>query len=92
VSAFAQPALYTFGNLGRNTLYGPGRWNWDTSLLKNIPLSESVRLVFHADALNVFNHPQFGQPASTIGSGQPGRITSIVGNPRLLQLALRLEF
>ena len=92
VSAFAQPALYTFGNLGRNTLYGPGRWNWDMSLLKNIPLSESVRLAFHADALNVFNHPQFGQPASTIGSGQPGRITSIVGNPRLLQLALRLEF
>ena len=32
------------------------------------------------------------KPAATIGSGQPGRITSIVGNPRLLQLVLRVEF
>ncbi len=91
-TAFAQPAIYTFGNLGRNTLYGPGRWNWDMALLKDIPLREALKLEFRVDALNVFNHPQFGQPASTIGSGQPGRITSIVGNPRWLQLVLRLEF
>jgi len=91
-TAFAQPAIYTFGNFGRNTLYGPGRWNWDMALRKDIPLREPLKLEFRVDALNVFNHPQFGQPASTIGSGQPGRITSIVGNPRLLQLVLRLEF
>jgi hypothetical protein len=92
ITAFAQPAIYTFGNLGRNTLFGPGRWNWDMSLLKDFPIKEPVVVQFRADAFNVFNHPQFGQPASTIGTGQPGRITSIVGNPRLLQLALRVQF
>jgi len=92
ITAFAQPAIYTFGNLGRNTLYGPGRWNYDMSLLKDFPIREALKLQFRADAFNVFNHPQFGQPASTIGTGQPGRITSLVGNPRLMQLALRVEF
>jgi len=38
------------------------------------------------------NHPQFGQPNGTIGNSAVGTITSIVGNPRQLQLALRLAF
>jgi len=54
----------------QGSLYGPGRWNWDMALLKDIPLRESLKLEFRADALDVFNHPQFGQPAATIGTGR----------------------
>jgi len=92
VTAFAAPQIYTFGNLGRNTLYGPGRWNFDMSLFKDFPLRESIIVQFRAEAFNIFNHPQFGQPNATIGTSPAGTITSIVGNPRQLQLALRLQF
>jgi hypothetical protein len=92
ITAFAPPPIYTFGNLGRNTLYGPGRWNVDMSLFKDIPVREPLTLQFRAEAFNTFNHPQFGQPNSTIGVSTAGTITSIVGNPRQMQLALRLQF
>ncbi len=92
IDAFATPAIFTFGNLGRNTLYGPGRWNYDMSLSKDFPVREGLTVQFRTEAFNVFNHPQFGQPAATIGAGGVGTITSVIGNPRQLQLALRVQF
>jgi len=47
---------------------------------------------FRAESFNIFNHPQFGQPNATIGNGAVGTITSVVGNPRQMQVALRLAF
>jgi hypothetical protein len=91
-SAFATPAPYTYGNAGRNILYGPGRTNWDASLFKNFVIREEVRFEFRAEAFNVLNHPQFGLPNQNIGNAQVGSITSIVGNPRQLQLGLRFQF
>jgi hypothetical protein len=91
-SVYSIPAQYTYGNLGRNTLYGPGRTNWDMSLFKNLVIREETRLEFRAEAFNVFNHPQFGLPNPNIGNAQAGQITSIVGNPRQLQMALRFQF
>ena len=89
---FSTPALYTYGNCGRDTLYGPGRWNWDQSLFKNFPIKERLTVQFRFDAFNVFNHPQFGQPNATIGSSSAGIITSTVGNPRQLQVAAHISF
>jgi hypothetical protein len=91
-SAFATPALYTYGNAGRNTLFGPGRTNWDTSLFKNFVIREQTRFEFRAEAFNVLNHPQFGLPNQNIGNAQVGSITSTVGNPRQLQMGLRFQF
>jgi hypothetical protein len=91
-SAFATPAPYTYGNAGRNTLLGPGRTNFDTSLFKTFPIHERMVLQFRVEAFNVFNHPQFGYPNQTIGNSQVGQITSIVGNARNLQASLRLQF
>ena len=92
LAEFSTPPLYTYGNCGRDTLFGPGRWNWDQSLFKNFPIKERVNLQLRFDAFNVFNHPQFGQPNATIGSPQAGTITSIVGNPRQLQVAAHISF
>ncbi|MDQ1474565.1 MAG: hypothetical protein QOJ99_6045, partial [Bryobacterales bacterium] len=91
-TVFGTPAPFTYGNAGRNTLFGPGRWNWDMSLFKNFVIREQTRLEFRAEAFNVFNHPQFGLPNQNIGNAQAGMITSTVGNPRQLQMALRLQF
>jgi hypothetical protein len=91
-AAFAVPAIYTFGNLARNNLFGPGRWNVDMSLFKDFPIREPLLLQFRAEAFNVFNHPQFGQPNASVGTSSAGTITSTVGNPRQMQIALRLQF
>ncbi len=91
-SVFSVPAPYTYGNLGRNTLFGPGRTNWDMSLFKNFVIHEQTRFELRAEAFNVFNHPQFGLPNASIGNPQAGSITSTVGNPRQLQMGLRFQF
>ncbi|MEO7145894.1 MAG: hypothetical protein ABI165_20565, partial [Bryobacteraceae bacterium] len=89
---FGTPAPYVYGNCGRNTLFGPGRTNLDQSLFKDFPIHERFRVQFRAEAFNLLNHPQFGQPNATIGSSSAGIISSIVGNPRELQGSLRLVF
>jgi hypothetical protein len=91
-SAFGNPPPYTYGNAGRNILFGPGRTNWDASLFKNFVIREEMRFEFRAEAFNVLNHPQFGLPNQNIGNAQVGSITSTVGNPRQLQLGLRFQF
>jgi hypothetical protein len=93
-NAFAQPLPFTFGNSGRNILYGPGFADVDLALSKSfaIPrLGERTRLQFRADAFDVANHPNFGKPNVTIGSAAAGIITSASTN-RDVQLGARLTF
>ena len=70
----------------------PGRVNFDMSLFKDFPIREQVKCQLRAEAFNIFNTPQFGQPNATIGNAQAGVISSTVGNPRQLQVALRFAF
>jgi hypothetical protein len=91
-SAFGTPAQYTYGNAGRNSLVAPGRTNFDVSLFKDFPIREQIVLQFRVEAFNIFNHPQFGYPNSTIGTAQAGQISSIVGNARNLQASARIDF
>lgn len=91
-SAYASPAANTYGNAGRNSLIGPGRTNFDVSVLKTFAVHEDMNFQFRFEAFNVFNHPQFGYPNSTIGGSTVGQITSIVGTPRNLQASLRFQF
>ncbi len=86
------PAIYNYGNAGRNILYGPGRTNWDASVFKNFALTERVKLQFRTELFNMFNTPQFGLPNAAIGSASAGSITSLSGNNRQVQMALRLSF
>jgi hypothetical protein len=92
VTAFTTPAPFTYGNAGRDILFGPGRVNFDMSLFKDFPIREPVTLQFRAESFNIFNTPQFGLPNGSIGSAQAPVISSIVGNPRQLQVALVLRF
>jgi hypothetical protein len=91
-TAFTQNSPGLYGNSGRNILFGPGRFNWDVSLFKDFPIREEMKLQLRAEMFNVTNTPQFGQPNATIGSTAAGLITSTVGNPRQVQLALRFQF
>ena len=101
--AFANPtkanADYT-GPLGfdigsRNNLRGPSFFNLDMGLAKAFPVyGDRVVLKFRADAFNVTNHPSFNNPTVDITNQSTpfGTITGTSTSPRVLQLALRLEF
>ena len=92
-AVWATPPQYTFGDPGlRNTLRGPHRTNVDFSMFKGFTLTERFQLQFRAEFFNVLNHPQFDLPAATIGQAGVGTITDVVGNPRDIQLGLRLTF
>ncbi|HEU0005952.1 MAG TPA: hypothetical protein VFS12_08175 [Terriglobia bacterium] len=95
-----------FGYLGRNTLHGPGRNNWDIALLKNfpMPLGDQSTLQFRFETYNTFNHTQFQGIQAGCGSttpyGAPCSGAQNVGNgmvnsawsPRQVQLGLKLTF
>ena len=81
-AAFAQNPTGTFGTLGRGILRGPGVTSFDMGMFKNIPLlKEHIRLQFRAEAFNIFNHPAFYNPATSLTSGTFGRITTTLANP-----------
>jgi hypothetical protein len=84
----------TYGNAGRNILTGPGQCQVDFSVVKNTSFGERLKHQFRAEVFNALNTPQFGQPASTIGSAGVGVISSLLfGTPmRQIQLAMKLEF
>jgi Carboxypeptidase regulatory-like domain/TonB-dependent Receptor Plug Domain len=101
--AFSVPANGSFGNYGRNTMYGPGVNNWNMSLFKNFIFTESLRVQLRFEAYNIFNHTQWGTinnglsaptpgtPFSGANAGSSGQINS-VRDPRELQLGGKFYF
>ena len=91
-SAFTTPAQFTYGNAGRNILYGPGRVNFDFSLFKEFRVKADTRIQFRAEIFNAFNTTQFDLPNASIGAAQAGTITGIVGTPRQIQFGGKFLF
>ena len=91
-SAFTTPAPFTYGNAGRNILYGPGRVNFDFSLFKEFDITKGSRLQFRVECFNLFDTPQFDLPNAAIGAANAGTITAIVGTPRQIQFGAKVIF
>jgi len=89
--AFTVNRAGTFGNVGRNILRGPGDATVDFGLFKNFPLTERVRLQVRGEFFNLFNRVNLGNPIGNASAANFGQITS-AGNPRVAQLALKLNF
>jgi Carboxypeptidase regulatory-like domain len=90
-AAFRLPAAFTFGNAGRNIVYGPAYSGVDFSLQKETSLTERVRLKFRVEAFNLFNHPNFDAPNRIAFTPNFGRVFS-ADAPRQLQFVLKMEF
>jgi hypothetical protein len=103
-AAFCNPAPGTFGNVGRNSIYGPAFIVTNGSVGRTFQLEKGKNLEFKADAFNLLNQPNFAQPNAQLTSsgsaqGNYGTIRSTVGtngvvgtNGRRLQLSLLLHF
>jgi len=93
--AWIQQPSYTLRTLSSNlpgvrTQMPP---NMDFSLFKDFPIRERVKVQFRAEAFNLGNTPMFGQPNTTLGGVSFGKVTPQQSNdPRVIQLALRLQF
>lgn len=70
-SAFTDPSIFKEGDFGRNVLRGFGAWQLDFAMHRKFDLSERTSLEFRVEAFNVFNHPNFANPA---GFGDPGSL------------------
>jgi len=92
VNAFAAPTPGTFGNMGRNIVYGPGLISLNMSLHKIFKITERVNFDFSANATNLPNHPSFAQPDKNIGIGRIGRISGTSVGSRQMELVLKLRF
>jgi hypothetical protein len=106
-AAFANPGAQQWGNSGPNILQGPGTKNIDFSVFRNIKLIEGSSLQLRSEFFNIFNTPQFNNPAASVGtlntttntySNGFGSITS-AGSPvtlqrisREIQLAAKITF
>jgi Carboxypeptidase regulatory-like domain len=97
--AFILPTSgFELGNVGRNTLVGPGFAKWDSSLNKTMSLTERWKMQFRAEVFNLLNHPNFGKPSGSIFTSNglrlqdAGRINTTVGSARQIQLGLKLMF
>jgi hypothetical protein len=100
-ASFSAPTCATgpdcWGNLGFDALRGPGRDNWNLSLLKTFAFTERFKMQFRAESFNTWNHTQFKGDANNggislnQGSSNFGAITSAF-DPRVFQLALKAMF
>ena len=93
-SAFAQPVLGTYGNLGRNTIQGPGLVRLDMGLTRTFRVREGQSVEFRAEAFNAPNHVIPADPNVTLNSVNFGKIQNyrVANSPRIMQLALKYVF
>jgi hypothetical protein len=93
--AFASPAFGTLGTNGRNNLQAERFWNLDSSVSREFPLHDTLRMGIKVEAFNTFNHPVLNTPgANTATPSSLGIVTSVAtGNAnRILQFSGRISF
>lgn len=91
-AAFSQPAAGAFGNVGKNTVIGPGLGNLDLVISKTISFRERYRIELRGEAFNVANHSNYLLVGRIINTPATfGRVLSQL-DPRQIQVSLKLFF
>jgi outer membrane receptor protein involved in Fe transport len=95
-AAYAEPAQYTFGNAGRNSLLGPGYGEVDLSLTKAFAITEKAHVDLKWDVFNALNRVNLANPtcsgAAFVDYVNAGQICSIVDFRRRMQLGAHITF
>jgi hypothetical protein len=91
-AAFAAPAAFQFGNVGRNTVTGPGMRTVDLALIREFPIREMHKVEFRAEFFNALNHTNFGTPNRLVNTAQFGSVTTAATPARQIQFAMRYRF
>jgi hypothetical protein len=96
-SAFARVTEVRFGNVGRNSMRGPGVVNLDLSLFRTFRLADHYDLQIRAEAFNVSNTPHFANPENNVNSSDFGKVletntADALGQSREFRFGVRLSF
>jgi hypothetical protein len=91
-AAFATSAAFTFGDVGRNSVYGPGMQTLDLALARDFRITESAKFQFRGEFFNALNHTNLGTPDRFVNTPQFGTITQSTTPGRQVQLSARLSF
>src|SRR5579859_2993999 len=91
-AAFVAPPAFTFGNAGRNSVYGPPLQTLDLALERTFALAEKLRFQFRGEAFNALNKTNLGTPNRFVNTPQFGTITMAMTPGREIQLGARLSF
>ena len=92
-----------FGISSVGLVRGPGQHNLDLAVERFFPVTESSSFQFRTEFFNLTNTPQFSNPNTNLGYGDPtlpnptasasfGSITSTATNPRIIQFAAKYVF
>ena len=93
IAAFENQTQGTAGNEAKNALHvGNYFTNVDLSLMKDFAVNEKLKFQFRAEGYNVLNHTNLGQPDNGLSDTNFGQVSTITGNPRQMQMALKLLF
>jgi hypothetical protein len=90
-AAFSIPAAFTFGNIGRNTVIGPGLVNLDLTMGKSVRLNERMSLQLRGEFFNALNHPNYSVIGRIINSSTFAQALSQL-DPRELQFGAKIIF
>ena len=94
MAAFAQNTPGVWGNVPKGYLRGPGFWNVDLALSRNITIA-AQKFEARVEMFNVFNHVNWGNPtaaALALGATNAGAITTTNGDMRIMQFAIKYNF
>ena len=91
-AAFAYAATGTFGNLGRNSVYGPGMETMDLGIVRGFNLKEKTQLEMRAEFFNALNHTNLGTPDRFVNTSTFSSITESTTPGREVQLSARIQF
>jgi len=90
---YVLPSTARLGTCGRNTLFGPSLVQFDLNLTRSFNyFGEGRSLELRWEMLNMSNNTHFGLPSQDVSSGTFGQISSLAGDPRVMQFALKFYF
>ena len=90
--AFVAPPAYTYGNVGRNSVYGPGMQTLDLGVVREFSVAEKARFEARAEFFNALNHTNLGTPNRFVNTSNFGSITEVNTPGREIQLSARISF
>jgi hypothetical protein len=90
--AFAAPPAYTFGDVGRNSVYGPGMQSLDFPLVRSFPITERTNFELRGEVFNALNKVNLDTPNRFVNTAGFGTITDAMDPARQVQLSARVSF
>lgn len=91
-AAFERVPAGTFGNAGRNLVRGPGFVTFDMTVQRKIAFTDRFAATLRWDVFNLFDRANFGNPNSDITNTNVNTITTLAGDPRVMQFSVRFQF